>query len=98
MSVPNQMKDISIYFSSINIGDQVYEETQLGSKIIEIDESMENVEKGSLALVFIDEYRNSKIESHQDSFSYILDKIYQLESGAWNKNIYNLGKSSSGIL
>jgi len=90
------MKDISIYFSPINIGDNTYEATQLGSKIVEIDSSTENLEKGSIAFVFVDEYRNSGIESHQDDFSYILDKIYGLESRLESKTIYNLGKIKPG--
>jgi len=90
------MKDISIYFSPINIGDNTYEATQLGSKIIEVDGSTENLEKGSIGFVFVDEYRNSEIESHSDNFSYILDKIYKLEGGNWQTNVYNLGKIMSG--
>lgn len=90
------MKDISIYFTPINIGDNTYEGTQLGSQIIKIEDSTEAIEKGSIAVVFVDEYRNSKMESHQDNFSYILDKLNQLEKGSWSKNIYCLGRIMPG--
>jgi len=89
------MKDISIYFKPVNLGDTEYEKVQLGNTIISVDDASD-LKKGSLALVFVDEYRNSKIESHQDSFSYILDKFNQLEAGDWQMPIYCLGKINPG--
>lgn len=90
------MKDISIYFSPVNLGDCEYQVTQLGSKVISVDESTEGLEKDSLAIVFVDEYGNSNIGSHQDSFSFILDKLYQLEVRNWNHRLYNLGRIKAG--
>jgi arginase family enzyme len=90
------MKDVSIYFSPINVGDTTYEASQLGSRIIEVENSTENLERGSVAFVFVDEYRNSDINPDQDDFSYILDKIYKLEGGSWQTEIYNLGKIKPG--
>ncbi len=91
------MKDISIYFSPVNLGDLTYSESQLGSKIIEVDSEIDDLEKDSLALIFVDEYRNSELKSHQDNFSHILDKLYSLESKNWKKSIYNLGKIQPGL-
>jgi len=89
------MKDISIYFSPVSIGDNSYTKTQLGSNTICVEDTSD-LKKESIAVVFVDEYRNSNIESHQDSFSHILHKLNQLEIGQWYTPIYVLGKIKPG--
>lgn len=89
------MKDLSIYFRPI-FKDSTYKNSQLGSQIID-DVNFDEVEKNSLAIIFVDEYRNSNIQPNDASFQIIQDKLYQLECPDWNINIYNFGHISPGL-
>lgn len=89
------MKDLSIYFRPI-FKDSTYKNSQLGSQIID-DVNFDEVEKNSLAIIFVDEYRNSNIQPNDASFQIIQDKLYQLECPDWNRNIYNFGHISPGL-
>ena len=89
------MKDLSIYFRPI-YNDSNYKASQLGNIIID-KVSFEEVVPGTLALIFVDEYRNSNIQPNDLSFQVIQDKLYQLECPEWNKKIYNFGHISPGL-
>ncbi len=89
------MKDLSIYFNPIEKLSS-YADTQLGNKIID-DVDFNEIERNTLAIIFVSEYRNSNIEFNANSFQIIQDKLYQLEFPVWNKTIYNLGEITQGL-
>jgi arginase family enzyme len=89
------MKDLSIYFKPITKINDNFSLTQLGHKVIEVI-NFDEISKNSLAIVFVDEYRNSNIEKNDQTFSIIQEKLYQLEHPNWKKNIYNLGVIPQG--
>jgi arginase family enzyme len=89
------MKDLSIYFRPV-FKDSNYLDSQLGSQVID-EVNFDEVKRNSLAILFVDEYRNSDIQPKDVSFQIIQDKLYQLEYQEWNKNIYNLGHISPGL-
>jgi len=88
------MKDISIYFKSITL-DSEFLSSQLGAKIIDYTEG-DQIERNAIALIFVQEYRNSSIDSHDQSNSEILNKICQLQLGDWQAPLYCLGEILPG--
>ncbi|MFM7466664.1 MAG: hypothetical protein ACKO2O_02055, partial [Crocinitomicaceae bacterium] len=85
------MKDISIYFTPLReSGD--WNDFQLGSIIEKYDSSFPAIEKDAIAILYIPEFRGSKMMNvHADS-SRFRSCLYALNKGRnWNKKIYDLG-------
>ncbi len=85
------MKDISIYFTPLKEkGD--WNDFQLGSIIEKYDSSFPVIEKDAIAILYIPEFRGSKMMNvHADS-SRFRSCLYALNKGRnWNKKIYDLG-------
>lgn len=85
------MKDISIYFGGFGTkGD--YRKDQLGNIIVVNSESnFVHPKKKEIALIFVPEYRNSNIRFQESSITAIREYLYNLYSGDWDSNIYDLG-------
>lgn len=86
------MKDLSIYFESESNGNQ-YLVGQLGSVVIAGDSSSYNfIEKKSIAIIYVPEYRNSSCvdvkESWIQDFRHAFNKQF---IGNWRTEIHDLG-------
>jgi arginase family enzyme len=90
------MKDISIYFKPLKNDEVEYSNAQLGAKLIQVDDFQDGLDKNSVALLFVDEYRNSDIKSESTDFSIIQQKLKALNVGDWHTKIYVLGKINPG--
>ena len=88
------MKDISIYFQPVE-ADGVFQSGQLGHRIIEYGEGVE-IEKQSLAIIFVGEYRNSNLEHSPAANTEILNKVNLLQQGDWHAPIYCMGEILPG--
>jgi arginase family enzyme len=86
------MKDLSIYFESENNGNQ-YLVDQLGSVVITGDSASYNfIEKKSIAIIYVPEYRNSSLVNLKESW--IQDfrhAFYKQFKGNWHTEIHDLG-------
>ncbi len=85
------MKDLGIYFTSIDPPILQFKPNQLGSKIIQNSKSYEPPVKGSVALIFVPEYRNSALLTSGQNLQNIRTELYQLYSGDWQASVYDLG-------
>jgi hypothetical protein len=86
------MKDISIYFSPIDITGKWHDD-QIGAKIVANNKSFPEIQKNSCALIYVPEYRGLDNKqtppSNQSNFRSI---FYDLQIGAnWNSDLYDLG-------
>ena len=86
------MKDISIYFSPVDISGKWHED-QIGAKIVANKKSFPEIQKNSCALIYVPEFRglleNKKLSDYQSKFR---EAFYELHIGAnWNNNLYDLG-------
>ena len=86
------MKDISIYFSPVDVTGEWHED-QIGSKIVTNHSSFPEIQKNSCALIYVPEFRgfkNSYIK--QDVQSKFREAFYELQIGTnWKSNLYDLG-------
>lgn len=87
------MKDISIYFRPFEPENVL--SSQLGQHI-HTPEDYTEIEKKSVALVFVSEYRRSSIAHHNIGFQSVVTKLNNLQWGDWKSNIYNLGEILPG--
>ncbi|MCG8574959.1 MAG: formimidoylglutamase [Flavobacteriales bacterium] len=84
------MKDLGIYFNRIDL-DHSYE-NKLGSKFIEFSaDDFEKPESGSIAIIYVPEYRNSEKENKQDYIAKVHHALSSLKAGNWGAKIYSLG-------
>ncbi|MFK8044543.1 MAG: formimidoylglutamase [Crocinitomicaceae bacterium] len=88
------MKDISIYFRSFTNLESNSE--SIGGHIINLSDDYSEIEKKSIALIFVSEYRNSEIIHSEFGFIKVVEKINALQWGDWKTKIYNLGEISPG--
>lgn len=89
------MKDISIYFQPLK-SDIKVATTQLGQHIITLENEYSEIEKKSIALIFVSEYRQSPIVHTETAFQSIVTKLEALQWGDWDTKIYNLGEIKPG--
>lgn len=89
------MKDISIYFKPVTSGIE-FGNGSLGQQIIANVDDTSDLERQSVALIFVGEYRNSNIEAHEDSVRCIYEQLGQLQSGDWKHKVYCLGEILPG--
>jgi len=85
------MKDISIYFTPLKeSGD--WNDFQLGSIIEKYDSSFPSIEKDAIAILYIPEFRGSKMMNIHTDSSRFRSCLYGLNKGInWHKKIYDLG-------
>lgn len=85
------MKDISIYFTEY-AKNQSYSKGQIGEKVrINSDADFELPIAGSIALIFVPEYRNSHYKKPENLIEQIRQKFFNLMAGEWQYKIYDLG-------
>lgn len=90
------MKDIGIYFSNFAAVGNL-KPGQLGQKIIANSESsFELPVKGSVALIFVPEFRNSDIKISNNYIDVFRTRFYSLYGGDWSSKIYDLGVVKPG--
>lgn len=89
------MKDISIYFKPIELGQELLN-SQLGEHIHSTNFSSEDIEKNSVAILFVSEYRNSKIVNNENASIEIVKQLNKLQWGDWKKKVYLLGEILPG--
>jgi formiminoglutamase len=86
------MKDISIYFSPVDIPGKWHDD-QIGAKIVANNTAFPEIQRNSCALIYVPEYRGldnkQKPPVNQSNFRGI---FYDLQIGAnWNSILYDLG-------
>ncbi|MFK8036993.1 MAG: formimidoylglutamase [Crocinitomicaceae bacterium] len=89
------MKDISIYFHPTKSKAKLAS-TQLGQHIITPVDDYSEIEKKSIALIFVSEYRQSNIKHSEIAFHSIVSCLEQLQWGDWKTKLYNLGEIKPG--
>lgn len=89
------MKDLSIYLTEFDMQGISFESSQIGHAT-HFYESDDELKKGSVAIVFVGEYRNSDIQFNETNFQSILNKFFSLQSGEWQTPIYLLGQVKAG--
>jgi formiminoglutamase len=86
------MKDISIYFSPVDISGKWHED-QIGAKIVSNYKSFPEIQKNSLALIYVPEFRGFN-QARELSYtqSKFREVFYELQIGSnWHSNLYDLG-------
>ncbi len=90
------MKDIGIYFSDFG-SVQDYNHGQLGQMVVRNSENnFELPVKGSVALVFVPEFRNTAQDGTTDYITAFRECFYSLFGGDWKTKIYDLGVVKPG--
>ncbi len=90
------MKDISIYFSKYS-SLEGYQDGQIGSVInASKDNDFEFPISGSVALIYVPEYRNSTEQSGLEWIDDFRNAFFQLFKGDWKSTIYDLGVINPG--
>jgi formiminoglutamase len=86
------MTDISIYFSPVEIIGK-WQDNQIGSKINANKISFPEINKNSIALLFVPEYRGFEDKEKEPICkSRFREAFYELQIGSnWNSTIYDLG-------
>ena len=86
------MTDISIYFSPVELVGK-WHEHQIGSKITTNKNSFPEINKNSIALIFVPEFRGlDDKEQAPIGKSKFREAFYELQIGSnWNNTIYDLG-------
>ena len=90
------MKDISIYFSPVNVTTDFEENTLISGVQLHVDGSFPELKKEGVALIHVPEYRGTDLPStiQADVFR---NEFYQLYKGdGWNFEIYDLGTIHPG--
>ncbi len=89
------MKDLSIYFTQSE--PTRFQGNQIGSHLSKIETEYSEIEKGSIVLFSVPEYRGSKKSSVDESIRGIIDAFLELETGInWYNKIYDLGEIRPG--
>ncbi len=91
------MKDISIYFSPVDIEPDKKEGT-IGSKIEIFNEgNFPDLKKNSIAIIYVPEFRNGDLQFHNKSDDNFRAYLYGLHIGLdWNYPIYDCGTIKPG--
>ena len=80
------MKDISIYFSPVDISGKWHED-QIGAKIVANNKSFPEIQKNSCALIYVPEFRGlieaKKLSNDQSKFR---EAFYELQTIATVQN------------
>ena len=86
------MKDISIYFTPIEI-DQIKKEGTIGNNIeIFTEGNFPELKKDGIAIIYVPEFRNGEIQFQGKSNDTFRSYLYTLFNGLdWTKQIYDLG-------
>jgi len=85
------MKDISIYFSDFSVK-QKFAPGTLGEFAVHNTEgNFENPSKGSIAILFVPEYRNAEKKSVVDYIESFRNSFYKLYIGEWKSPVFDLG-------
>jgi len=92
------MKDLSIYFSPVQVNNE-YKQQQLGKHIIvHREDSFPDLEAGGVAIVHIPEYRGSEGASeYRNGGALFRSRFYALNAGIdWKLPLYDLGDIQPG--
>ena len=90
------MKDLSIYFSSFGDSSNSSPGT-LGDFIhVNSDQNFELPGKFEIVILFVPEYRNSKLSAGNQMISEIREKLYKLKKGNWKTTVIDLGVIEPG--
>lgn len=90
------MKDIGIYFSDFASPDK-YKPGQLGNAIIfNTEADFELPVKGSIAFLYVPEYRNAGKKVSTDYIDSFRRSFFELYSGEWKTKVYDLGVVKPG--
>lgn len=86
------MQDISFYFKPVEVIGTLTEEGSIFmNSEIHTDGSFPDVEKNSIAVFSVPEYRRSSLNDENETYGF-RSELYQLNVGdAWNRKIYDLG-------
>ena len=91
------MTDISFYFSPIDIQGENYHEDQIGGFVKTYKDEFPEIISGSIALIYVPEYRGSSPYETPTVSSAFRNSLYQLYKGKnWNKDFYDLGDIQPG--
>lgn len=89
------MKDISIYFKSVDVidQDQTFPEGTIGNKIeTHTEGNFPELKKGGIAIIYVPEFRNGEERFHETSNDTFRNYLYTLFLGAtWNTHLYDCG-------
>lgn len=88
------MKDISIYFKPFK--SQSVATSQLGSHIVNVQDDYSEIEKKSIAIIFVSEYGRSEIKHSNSGFDAVRSSLNKLQWGDWKTTVYNLGEIVAG--
>lgn len=89
------MKDISIYFTDF-AEVQNFSKGSIGSVVQIASADFEFPEKGSVALIFVPEFRNAGKKINAKYIAQFRSVFYQLYTGDWKSKIYDLGVVKPG--
>ncbi|MBL7898768.1 MAG: formimidoylglutamase [Crocinitomicaceae bacterium] len=90
------MKDISIYFSAFS-AKQNFAPGTLGNFVVHNSaEDFEYPTKGSIALLYVPEFRNSRKKSATDYIDKFRTSLYTLYVGEWKSPVFDLGVIKPG--
>ncbi|MEX1000606.1 MAG: formimidoylglutamase [Crocinitomicaceae bacterium] len=85
------MKDLGIYFSDFGQLQERKPGTMGEKMVISSENHFYSPEKHEIAILFVPEYRNSKLDPAEDSTQAIRNKLYNLTHGEWKTTINDLG-------
>lgn len=91
------MKDISIYFTPVELDKFKFEEDQIGSKIIKNQIHFPEIKKNSCVIFSVPEFRGSYLEVSNKIKSKFRNDFYgHYFGGEWGFNLYDLGEILPG--
>jgi hypothetical protein len=91
------MKDISIYFTPVELGNLKFEADQIGSKIILNQHDFPEVKKNSCAIFSVPEFRGNHIPITNKVNSQFRNNLYShYFGGEWTFELYDLGEILPG--
>ena len=91
------MKDISIYFTPVELDNLKYEEEQIGSKIILNQHEFPEVKKNSCVIFSVPEFRGNVTQVENNVNSKFRQELYNhYFGGIWTFDLYDLGEILPG--
>jgi len=86
------MNDISFYFTSVTPNEKIYKEDQIGHSIESFTNEFPKITAGSIAILYVPEYRGHIDEEIKGESSDFRSWLYNLnKSKNWKHTIYDLG-------
>lgn len=85
------MKDISIYFSDFSVKQKFAPGTLGAFAVHNTEGNFENPSKGSIAILFVPEFRNAGKKSAVDYIESFRNSFYKLYIGEWKSPVFDLG-------